>query len=647
MIQSKIEPRIWMCNQGVVTAFGTCSRALENSEEPDPGKTRKIPLPIIIMFLLVIGIGAVYYVGQYSQPEQPTPEVPVFSYASPESQGLSNKSVEELADAVRGFFDEELIVGAELVVIKNRKIVLHDVVGWDDRENEAPMERDTLFNIRSMTKPITGAAIQILIDEGRISLDSRAAEFLPGFDNENSGNITVEQLLSHRSGLPLYIITAADEYETLYLLANDTGVIGPEFKPGSKFWYSDAGTEVLGAIVEVETGMPLDVFVSERILEPLGMNSSFYYHPATLNDSRREGIADLYAGGEGEWVKAWSGEEPFYPFAFGSQSLYCTPVDYARFLAMWMDEGKVGETQLLSTDAVHRTLTPVSKMTNLGSDTSYPEGFYNLDVYYGQMAILFSDTTTGTPVVEVVGHSGSDGTYAWAWPKLDLMVLYFTQSRGSTSGIKLESKIDEQLIHPELEEVNNLAFEQYAGYLGAYTANFGPFRNAEFNVTVQNGCLAVDIPNQLVYELMEPDEEGKYRFKLMNGVAVSFELDDGGNVTAMMLHEGGSVFELPKGAPSEEESYPEDMEKYVGVYETEDPNVTMKVVIHEGRLALDIPGQPIELDLYPPDDEGRWFIRFSPTVAVSFNEAGDGRIDSFNLHLPDGTTYTRKRIDDA
>ena len=619
--------------------------AHESAEvELEMGEARRIPLPVIGVSLMIIVIVAVYYVDQYNQTYPPTPEAPFFSYASPESQGISNESVGGLVDAVQSYLDEELIVGAELVVIKNRKIVLHEAVGWNDRESEIPMERDTLFNIRSMTKPITGAAIQILIDEGRLNLDSRAAEYLPGFDNEDSRNITVEQLLTHRSGLPLYIITTADEYETLFLMANATGIIGPEFEPGSKFWYSDAGTDVLGAVVEVETGEPLDAFVTERILEPLGMNSSFYYHPATRNDSRRDRIPVLYVGGIGEWVKAWSSEEPLYPFAFGSQGLYCTPVDYARFLAMWMDDGQVGGKQLLSSEAVNRTHTPVSKMSSLGSDAPYPTGFFNLEAYYGQMAILFSNSTTGIPEVEVIGHSGSDGTYAWAWPEHDLMILYFTQSRGSLSGIKLESKMDELLIHPELGEVNDRAREQYAGYLGSYTANYGPFRNAEFVVTVQNGRLAVDIPNQVVYELEEPDEEGRWRFRISDEIAVSFELDDGGNVTAMMLHQAGYVFEMPRGAPAEDEGYPEDMERYTGTYQTEDPNVTMGVVVREGRLALDIPGQPIELELYPPDEEGRWYIRVNPTVAVSFNETDDGRIDSLTLHLPDGTAYTRKRL---
>ena len=593
--------------------------------------------------LTIVIVGSAYIYDQQKQIPNPTPGMLEFPYASPESQGLSNETLTKLTETIRGYVDEEMIVGAEFVVIKNRHIVLHEVAGWKDRENEVPMEKNSLFNIRSMTKPVTGAAVQILIDEERLSLDTRAAEYIPGFDNEDSRNITVEQLLSHMSGLPLSIIASADEYETLFSLANETGVIGPRFEPGSKFWYSDAGTEVLGAMVEAETGLPLDAFVTEKILEPLEMNGAFYYHPATFNDSRRDSIPVLYVGGVGEWIKVWSPEEPLYPFAFGSQGLYCTPVDYARFLAMWMDGGQAGWKRILSREAVDRTLNPVAKMSSLGSDMPYPTGFYELEAYYGQMAILFLDSATGE--TGVIGHSGSDGTYAWAWPEQDLMILYFTQSRGSTSGIKLESRIDELLIHPELAEMNAALREQYAGYLGGYTANFGPFRNTEFMVIVQNGRLAVDIPNQLVFELEEPDEEGLWRFMIMPQIAVSFSLDDGGNVASMSLHQSGEINTLTRGSPTEEDVYPVDMERYVGEYRTEDPNTTMKVVIVDGRLALDLPGQPISLELYHPDEEGRWYMRVNPTVAVSFNIGEDDEVDSLILHLPDGTALTRPRID--
>jgi CubicO group peptidase (beta-lactamase class C family) len=600
-----------------------------------------------LSLLLIVACTSVYVFNRYNQNLTSASGIPEFSYASPESQGMSNESVAELAEIVQGYYEKEEIVGAELVVIKNRKIVLHEVFGWKDRESETPMEKNSIFNIRSMTKPITGAAIQLLIDEGRLSLTSRASDYIPGFDNENSRNITVEQLLSHMSGLPLSLMLSTDQFESLFLLANETGVQGPQFEPGSKFWYSDAGTEVLGVIVELETGQPVDTYVTENILEPLGMNDSFYYHPATLNDSRKDGIPSLYLGGIGEWLKIWSSEEPLYPFAFGSQGLYCTPIDYARFLAMWMDDGQVGGSQLLSPEAISRTLTPVTKMSGLGSDSPYATGLYELEAYYGQMAILFANSTAAEPEVKVIGHSGSDGTYAWAWPDEDLMILYFTQSRMSPSGIKLESRIEELLIHPELAEINAAVKDEYAKYLGIYTANFGPFKNAGFTVTVQNGRLALDIPNQRVYELIEPDDEGLMYFKTTNEIAVSFVLDDGGSVTTLLLHQSGYIFELLKGSPAQGEVYPEDMGRYVGTYETEDPNVTMGVVIVEGRLALDIPGQPAALELYPPDENGIWNMRVNPSIAIGFNESEDGEVLSLNLYLPDGTILTRSRIGDT
>jgi CubicO group peptidase (beta-lactamase class C family) len=568
-----------------------------------------------------------------------------FSYVTPESQDMSSEAIQELTNIVQGYVDNEQIVGAELMVLKNRYIVLHEVFGWKDRENEVPMEENTLFNIRSMTKPITGAAAQILIDRGELCLDDRVADYLPGFNNEQSCDITVEQLLTHQAGLPLTILTTADEYDDLWTMANQVGTIGPEFPPGSKFWYSDAGADALGGLVEAVSGQSLENFVTENLLQPLGMNDTFYYTSKSQDDPRRDRIASLYIGGIGEWNRFWTPDEPLYPFAWGSQSLYGTTMDYARFLSLWLDNGVVGNRWVLSKEAVSRTLQPTAQMTTLGSDMRFPTGFYNLDVYYGQMSVLYTDYEGGEVVL--IGHSGSDGTYAWAWPEHDLIVLYFTQSRGGASGIYLESDIDRLFFHPELEEINDLAREKYAPYLGTYVANFGPFRNAEFEVRVQNGQLAVDIPNQFVFELKEPDSEGKWHFKLLDLLAVSFEQDNSGTTTKMKLYEAGEVYELPKGrAPKEVELNPAELQKYTGHYQTEDPDVVVEVLIQNGRLALDIPGQPVLLELSPPDEEGKWYFRLNPQLAIAFNESTDGKVESFTAHLPDGTTLLRQKIEE-
>ncbi len=111
--------------------------------------------------------------------------------------------LEELSATIHEHFEDDYIVGAEFLVIKSGHIIMHEAYGWMDREELKPMEHNTIFNIRSMTKMLTGASAQILIDEGRLSLDDKVSQYLPGFNNRKSGGIIIEQLLTHRSGLPL------------------------------------------------------------------------------------------------------------------------------------------------------------------------------------------------------------------------------------------------------------------------------------------------------------------------------------------------------------------------------------------------------------------------------------------------------------
>ena len=564
-----------------------------------------------------------------------------FSYASPESQGLSAEAVEQLADMVRGYVEDDKIVGTELLVIKNQQVVLHEAVGWKDRDNEIPMERNTLFNIRSMTKPVMGTAIQMLIDEGKLSLDDRVADYLPAFDNEQSSDITIEHLLTHRSGLPLTMISASfGEFDSLRALADGAGERGPDFEPGTGFQYSDTGSDVLGALVEVVAGMPLAQFLQERILTPLGMADT-----VTLvreDDPRTGRIASLYFGFQGEWNRIWSptADEPLYPFAMGSQSLYATPLDYARFLAFWMDSGRIGDQQLLSVEAVERALMPVS-------DSKLPGAFPGLRLDYGQMWIVYvpKDAPAGKGEMALFGHSGSDGTWAWGWPDLDLMVLYFTQSRGQGTGIGLESEIDRLLIHPGREEAE--VPEELKPYLGTYTALSGPLMYKELEVLVQNGRLAVNLPEQIVVEMEPSDQEDMWRLSVDPSVKIEFVRDETGGVTALKFHQAGEVYELPRGtAPPEPELNPEEVQKYLGFYSTEDPDVIVEVLIYNDHLALDITGQMIKLELYPPDEEDKWYIRLNPEAAIKFNESEDGQVESFTAYLPDGQTLLRPRMED-
>ncbi|MCB9153837.1 MAG: hypothetical protein H6649_07255 [Caldilineae bacterium] len=244
------------------------------------------------------------------------------------------------------------------------------------------------------------------------------------------------------------------------------------------------------------------------------------------------------------------------------------------------------------------------------------------------------------------GHSGSDGTWAWAWPDRDLMVLYFTQSRGQATGIGLEGDLYRLLIDPNAEAVAVETPDDLKPYLGSYVATTGPLMYRPFEILVQNGKLAVNVPEQIVIELLEPDDEGLWRLALEPSIAISFVQNEAGDVVALNWYQGGQVFEIPRGEMPEEP--PLDLatvKKYLGLYDRpEDPDAgPVEVLIHNGHLAVQVPEAMVVLDLFPPDADGRWIMRLNPSVSVSFQEDEAGNVVSFTSHAP-GEDVVRPRV---
>jgi CubicO group peptidase (beta-lactamase class C family) len=564
----------------------------------------------------------------------------------------TQEALAELTGVVDEYLEGDLIVGAELLVISQGEVVLHETFGDSDADEGTAWAKDTICNIRSMTKALTGAAAQILIDRGQLSLDDRVAEYLPGFDTDEARMITVGQLMSHRSGLPLSIMLTPDDmtkYEDLIAQGNAVGEAGPEFEPGSKFWYSDAGTDALGAVVQSIAGEPLDVFWQREIFDPLGMNDTLV--PRDMTDPRYDRIASLYVGGPHRWVRFWAPEEePFYPFAWGSQTVYSTPRDYAKFIAMWMDGGQAPDgEQLLSPAAIARTLEPTSPMSMLGSDERYPTEFRGLELWYGRMAMLYQPTDApreSAPVI--VGHGGSDGTMAWGWPDRDLMVMYFTQSRGGLTVLRLEKEIDRLLIHPgeALPEVE--VPDAFKPFVGVYIANFATFQDERFTVLVKDGKLALDIPSQLTFELLDPTPDGRYPFAVApQQVSVEFELGADGTAQMLRLHQGGMVFEVPREGSAMVEAQrrqlevdPEAVQPFVGTYHDPEAGADVEVYVEERVLCIKAP-PGIVFHLVPTEDANRFTVKELPIATLTFDvdESGAARsmtreIDGAILVMP-------------
>jgi CubicO group peptidase (beta-lactamase class C family) len=336
-------------------------------------------------------------------------EVPV---VKPETVGLSSERLERIAGTVQRSIDDKRIAGAVTLVARRGHVAWFKAQGMADREAGKPMRPDTMFRICSMTKPITTLAVMMLYEEGHFLLDDPVSKYLPEFKNPKvlvkpaSGapytipatrEITIRDLLRHTSGMtyqwngdlgPMY----KDAHVASGLLPYD-GTIADStthlaglpllFNPGEKFEYS-LGVDVLGRLVEVVSGKPLDEFLRTRIFEPLGMKDTYFYPP----DGKLDRLATAYTYYDDKGLNRFP-DTPITEGAFtysadyptrdprklfsGGAGLVSTAADYARFCQMMLDGGKVGNTRVLSRKSVE--LMTQDQLGKISSDQGFGLGF--------------------------------------------------------------------------------------------------------------------------------------------------------------------------------------------------------------------------------------------------------------------------------
>lgn len=460
------------------------------------------------------------------------------------AEGVSPEGLAGLSGLVQGLVDDEEIVGAELLVIKNGRSILHEAYGWSDREAQVPMETERVFCVRSMTKPVIAAAVLMLVDDDELELDDRVAQYLPAFDVEGTREITVEQLLTHTSGLPMSLLLGEDlrELDGIQAVAALGGGYELEFEPGEGFNYSDQGTDTLTALIEVIAGVPVADFVRERVLDPLGMQESACVF-AEESPLRARSIPK-YVGSRGEWTRFWSPDDPpLFPFFLGSQGLYSTLEDYARFMRFWQKKGRVDGERLIAARYVRKALTPGPHPMNSGT------GFTELRSEYGFLMQLWTAPGKGDRrELAAFGHSGSDGTHAWVFPEQDAMVLYFTQSRGSMSGLRVEEALAGLFLGAPYDP--NQAAPPFEEYLGYYWEGEGDL----YRAIVRDGeDLALEIIGKAVVPLTYAGED-RWKFRPNPSVVLAFDRSEAGVVTGYHIGDHQEFrFEPSAGLPSADE----------------------------------------------------------------------------------------------
>jgi CubicO group peptidase (beta-lactamase class C family) len=340
-----------------------------------------------------------------------------FPYAEPEDVGLSADDIWRFKERLYSRVVARHVVGSEILVIVDGRIVLHQAMGWADRDEGRPLERNSIFRIASMTKPVAGTAALFLVDEGRLGLDSLVGRYLPEFRTGRSAQITVRQLLLHRSGFVEG--SEPDGYEdepTLRAAVRLAGDRGPDYPSGEQFIYSGLNSETLGAIVQQVTGMPVERFMEERVFTPLGLvDTHVRFDPAAPWANR---VPSSYRTWVGPWERYWNPARPPEETWFSpAGDLFASAIDYAVFLQAWMARGAFEDARLLEPATVEAALADPA-----AGDDGSPR-----PIYYGMHWEIYAPP--GSPgQLPVFGHRGATGALALAIPDRNAIVIYLTNS---------------------------------------------------------------------------------------------------------------------------------------------------------------------------------------------------------------------------
>jgi len=351
--------------------------------------------------------------SSFCQTTIPKTDLGPFSYGTPKEAGWDGSLLQKLIDSTHTWTDQKNIMGAEVLIIKDGKIILHDAYGWQNKEENKQLERNSIFAIASMTKPFVSISILQLKKQGKLDLNDRVSKYIPEMNTEKSKDITIHQLLTHTAGFdngksPENPHWSA--YKNLEEFVKTAGINGPIY-PLSSFNYSGKGTSILGYLVEKVSGLTLEQYMKQNIFTPLGMDDTFYDYMDTEKLDRINSIY-YYNPRDCEFTSYWkSGPRVFSPYFSGSSGINSTTIDYAKFFYALMEEKDNDNNPLqLSKNEIDQMIYPHSK------------GFMGS---YGYLMAM--DIDENKEILNYT-HHGAFGTQAFAFPQINTMVLYFTQS---------------------------------------------------------------------------------------------------------------------------------------------------------------------------------------------------------------------------
>jgi CubicO group peptidase (beta-lactamase class C family) len=333
------------------------------------------------------------------------------------SPAFDEQQLNEIPVKMKSFIDRSEIAGAVTLVATPDRVVRVDAVGHADIASKRPMTADALFWIASMTKPVTGVAVVMLAEEGKLSLDEPASKYLPELgamkmaDGSPAKTITIRHLATHSAGLPENTGAETRGAKRLQDLVAAFATRPMQFEPGSKWQYSQTAINSLGRIVEVVSGKRFEDFLDERIFKTLGMTDTTFY-PSAEQVKR---LATSYATKDGQLSKTnlfiFNGMDlsnrDRVPLANGG--LFSTAGDYGKFARMLLNDGTLDGKQILKPESV--------KLLSALHSNDLKTGFTPGNGWGCCVCIVRSPQGVSAALSPgSYGHGGAYGTQAWIDP---------------------------------------------------------------------------------------------------------------------------------------------------------------------------------------------------------------------------------------
>ena len=403
--------------------------------------------------------------------------------SNPDGVGISAERLKRVSELLKRHIDAGSFSGSVTLVSRNGRVAHLEAQGLMDIDTRKPMAPNALFRIMSMTKPVVGVAILMLIEEGKVRLNDPVSRFIPQFKDLKVGvaqsgpagggggaaagrgaapaaaprfytvpaerEITIRDLLTHTSGLVSGTISNSEAGKPdVRLKAKESnadyiprlGGVPLEFQPGSRWAYSaQAGFDTLVLVVEVASGQKFDQFARQRIFEPLGMKDTYFY---TSDESFKPRIATRYNRSEKGLVKVMN-EANFMNGVFlsGGGGLFTTAEDYLQFGLMLLNGGQLNGKRLLAP----RTVELMRSMHIPDTLPGRPRGEgYGLSVRVVNDAVQRGTLlSSGT-----FGWSGVYGTHFFVDPKENVVAVLMTQT--STPGLNadFENAVMQSIVEP-------------------------------------------------------------------------------------------------------------------------------------------------------------------------------------------------------